>query len=836
MEPDTPVITTCDVCGDDLEGAPGPVCEFCVAVGACEPEGARLRAAEAIGAPAPKRARSIGPQWARQRLLSQRLKDAPPPEEPLFDYLREDVDWAWILPLETLIATGHLELEVDRGSKQKGSRLTLFATRALFTNCWLPLENGLPLQALMNKLLGGQSMGDIPSQQACERAEHYPRGSKARDLAIRHDPRPAGDGWVLDPSIEPTIPPHLRPCRFCFAPCLMHYDLEGTLENTVLSRPTRPSPGRRHMSHNEVLEQLGRQARKARSPKMEFGEPSKVEGLQVCLRHYQLKAVEWWRQREENAGDVLVPSVRVEFPDADGECFYFNNLTSELSLRAPCGRHGGILASEMGMGKTVISAAAMVTCGFRDKDAPKWERGYPTGGSLVVVPPVLLRQWRREMRKLCPGVKVHVYDFDPSVEVQDLAEFDVVVASYEALQPPNRCTQHAGPAWMVASKPRVRFGELSNSPWGDPHSAIVETELRKCEGQSLTKNEFRASKLGSGLSPSEVEIEWFTLPLADSPEEYLKISPLLRVKWHRLVCDEAHTCEPYLPSLFRIVSRNRWMLSGTPFWNGSVCILNALYGSEVLDRYRSLTRTLEVSQIREYFDLSRLMLRHRKEDMYSNGQPLLQLPPKHEHDVAVNLSDKERCVYERIMQSYLKAGQVISLNEKIGTLRSLISDPSSISKHINPFRPNADWRLHVVSGGGPAWKKRKDHVLRDDEIQLRGCDVEYVTLTKLAELLKEVWGGRHAIVDSILKRDFMSLPEECPVCFETMQLGTRQHPLSGTCGHMICTACYKEGWAKAARAGEPRGCPMCRRPLWEGTVRAVKPVKERRAAGEEEEE
>ena len=84
---------------------------------------------------------------------------------------------------------------------------------------------------------------------------------------------------------------------------------------------------------------------------------------------------------------------------------------------------GGLLADEMGLGKTLQIIAALSDAGSG-----------PLRPSLIVAPGSLLENWRREIRKFAPGLKVlkHHGPFRTG-RPADLAEYDVVVTSYEVV-------------------------------------------------------------------------------------------------------------------------------------------------------------------------------------------------------------------------------------------------------------------------------------------------------------------------------------------------------------------------------------------------------------------
>lgn len=90
---------------------------------------------------------------------------------------------------------------------------------------------------------------------------------------------------------------------------------------------------------------------------------------------------------------------------------------------------GGLLADEMGMGKTI----QMVSLLASDLKGP----------SLVIAPTVALFQWRNEMQKYAPSLRVTVWHgAQRTKEAADLEGLDVVLSSYAVLESSFRREHH----------------------------------------------------------------------------------------------------------------------------------------------------------------------------------------------------------------------------------------------------------------------------------------------------------------------------------------------------------------------------------------------------------
>ncbi len=77
--------------------------------------------------------------------------------------------------------------------------------------------------------------------------------------------------------------------------------------------------------------------------------------------------------------------------------------------------HGGFLCDEMGLGKTVQTIATMLIGG---------------GKSLIVAPRSVVAQWKAEIKKFAPVLKVQVWD-----RSDELSDADVIITSYAMIVP-----------------------------------------------------------------------------------------------------------------------------------------------------------------------------------------------------------------------------------------------------------------------------------------------------------------------------------------------------------------------------------------------------------------
>lgn len=185
----------------------------------------------------------------------------------------------------------------------------------------------------------------------------------------------------------------------------------------------------------------------------------KCPDLKCNLFPFQRRAVRWLLQREGREvgpnGEIMpmeVPKndLPVSFSstkDADGRTYYFSYLfmilTTELSgwHDAADNLKGGILAEEMGLGKTV-EVIALISLNKRASQPIKADSDglRSTGATLIITPPAILEQWKQELKEHAPTLRVYHYngikrgkETTDDMIVEELAEFDVVLTTYNVI-------------------------------------------------------------------------------------------------------------------------------------------------------------------------------------------------------------------------------------------------------------------------------------------------------------------------------------------------------------------------------------------------------------------
>ncbi|QSZ29404.1 hypothetical protein DSL72_003918 [Monilinia vaccinii-corymbosi] len=194
--------------------------------------------------------------------------------------------------------------------------------------------------------------------------------------------------------------------------------------------------------------------------------PASIEtpNLKSTLYPFQKRAVQWMLRREGSEWSAATGSVRaaqlettdrlpISFSpatDAQGRSFYISQLFGMIVFdlapffAAEQSIKGGILAEEMGLGKT-IEMIALLTLHTRPNqglsifDPFTGEILRTTNATLIISPPSIAKQWMSEIKAHAPNLKVTYYQGVKNRKVQnedtmeDFATSHVVVTTYAVL-------------------------------------------------------------------------------------------------------------------------------------------------------------------------------------------------------------------------------------------------------------------------------------------------------------------------------------------------------------------------------------------------------------------
>ncbi|KAH9996318.1 SNF2 family N-terminal domain-containing protein [Russula vinacea] len=336
---------------------------------------------------------------------------------------------------------------------------------------------------------------------------------------------------------------------------------------------------------------------------------------------------------------------------------------------------GGILADDMGLGKTIQTLARIVDGRPRKSDA---EDGW-AATTLVVCPVSLVSQWASEISKMAKNLTV-IEHHGPSrtTDPAALRRAHVVITSYAIVS-----SEHG------TFEPKVK--DESKSKKGGNNSKT----------ESSSDSDFEADHFGRTLVNKKK-------PAITSGK---KKDALFRVKWWRIVLDEAHNIKNRKTKAAQgccaLEGKYRWCLTGTPLQNNVEELFSLLKFLRIkpLNDWQTFNEQINkpVKSGRSVRAMKRLhvvlravMLRRRKTDIV-NGKPLIELPERHLSIVPCDFDEDERQFYfalenkiDEAMKKFVKNNEVMKNYTNVMLLllrlRQACNHPSLVSKDYNTDR------------------------------------------------------------------------------------------------------------------------------------------------------
>ncbi|KAI9569336.1 SNF2 family N-terminal domain-containing protein [Boletus coccyginus] len=324
---------------------------------------------------------------------------------------------------------------------------------------------------------------------------------------------------------------------------------------------------------------------------------------------------------------------------------------------------GGILADDMGLGKTVQTLARIVD--GRAKKSDKLD-GW-AASTLVVCPVSLVSQWAAEISRMAVGLRViEHHGQNRTTDPLKLQQAHVVVTSYSIV-----ASEYA------AFAPEAKDESKSKKSKSKAMAAASDSDSDSSEG--LTKK--LASKTRTG--------RWK--------------DALFRVKWFRIVLDEAHNIKnrntKSAIACCALEGKFRWCLTGTPLQN----TVEELYSLIKFLRVRPLndwhTFNEQIAKPvkggrpvralkRLHVVLKAIMLRRTKNQIL-DGKPLLQLPERNLELVECSFNATEKEFYRLLENRMTSEVNKLVQSDKVNythvlvlllRLRQACNHPSLVSK------------------------------------------------------------------------------------------------------------------------------------------------------------
>ncbi|XP_062192955.1 helicase-like transcription factor CHR28 isoform X2 [Phragmites australis] len=247
----------------------------------------------------------------------------------------------------------------------------------------------------------------------------------------------------------------------------------------------------------------------------------------------------------------------------------------------------------------------------------------PAAGTLVVCPASVLRQWANELAdKVSESAKLSVLVYHGGTRTKDpseLAKYDVVVTTYT----------------IVANEvPKQNADDDADQKNTEESSA---GNKRKLPSNAQSKAKKKKKKL------KDIDLD---------------SGPIARVRWFRVVLDEAQTIKNFRTQVAKaccgLRAKRRWCLSGTPIQN-AIDELYSYFRFLKYDPYSTynsfctmIKHPIARNAIHGYKKLQtvlRIVLLRRTKETLINGEPIIKLPPKTINLNKVDFSQEERSFY-----------------------------------------------------------------------------------------------------------------------------------------------------------------------------------------------
>lgn len=375
--------------------------------------------------------------------------------------------------------------------------------------------------------------------------------------------------------------------------------------------------------------------------------------INVPLRPYQLESLKWMedQERKRSISDPFWVEIEVKPSlyalDAQKKTLWYCPLTGSLAGSPPPPLQGGILGEDMGLGKTILTAAlicnSIATARAKRPVVVNNERPdlMLSPATLITCPPSLLKQWENELEnRVEPRLRVLRW-YGPSrpTDRKVIADHDVVLTTYGVLSGgKSEVLRRINWFRVVADESTYLKGGANAACF----NSLIAVPSRRRWGVSGTPLSNRMSSFHSMM-------------------RFLGVSPFAHVAHYSNITSPCN----HGPSAFRRPS------------NSSFQFQSLVFSAPALS----------------YF-LKSIMIRHVKEQEL-HGEPLLVLPPATGRLVSITLSAEERKVYD-----VLEANIASEARSYLGSEKAAASNIIVLRARMLPLRLMTDGMYEKLQAYG----------------------------------------------------------------------------------------------------------------------------------------
>ena len=448
--------------------------------------------------------------------------------------------------------------------------------------------------------------------------------------------------------------------------------------------------------------------------------------------------------------------------------------TNQLKDRVECkvSMRGGILADDMGLGKSRTCLSLISSKPILPTVVPKEKQGYIfSKATLIICPSHLTHQWKHEFINVSnPSAKllfiVSKTHFE-KVSYQDIINSDVIIISFQFL--------------------------MNFNYYGSLRCDYVASQVKDHYGFKHKWNylmNLNPMKLTSGNNSHNVNLNSIMAP------------NLEHFYFHRIIIDETHELFTKTNSNFHsagykyfrlwleyIQSDYRWYISGTPFTDEEGVLSALKFLQFTLEHEKIGKIDLDSSFFRKLMDkehflskiFSKIMVRNKKENVVNQ----IEIPSYKETIHWVNFTEMERSIYDHAALQK-KRGPLflqklcchIYLNEQQGVMEQKI-ELASVKKEL----------IETNESTIKEYTKKLEKV--EDNETNKGRITRY--RNKIAEASYILTMLRK--VTSICEKK----EEECIICLDELK-----KPVLTKCGHIFCNGCLSQ-FLRIKQS-----CPICK--------------------------
>lgn len=640
---------------------------------------------------------------------------------------------------------------------------------------------------------------------------------------------------VGSPDHRGIIARHLNSCHLPYLDMVTNQSYNGYYDLKLI---TRPSPAVitecQQMTAAEVMHSMdaiwGDHSQEQETHSLN-SEHTTV--LKKCLKSklfdHQKVGVAWMLKKESNNSQSELPPFFKCLPNGK----FANVLTRHHYLQRPQNIAGGILADSMGLGKSLqllslILAnpppgrqfqAPVALADASSKETASTDRKKAPLNPEEFYRQQLARENKGGLKTICGQMNI------PVSGSKDILINRILMARREISGPSSQHSDSPPAPTMIVCPLSVI------SSWQTQLAThVVDGTVKLLVYHSHTRNELNAKDILSAdivLTTYDILASEFREELGDDVQMAMVqqakkprlMHPLWEIKWWRIILDEAHIIRTLstrrTKAVLSLTSTLRWVVTGTLVVN-SVADLEAPcqflrlepFSSDAALFKRYLVRPMKNGS-KEAFAMVRALMKSISLRREKDAVLDLQLPPKNEVKVFINLNAKEQEAYSAIheaIQGYhafvLAMVGADGVMQHSHTMLSLITRlrQACLDLRLVP----ADALVKILSTLRPGNSDTEENVER------LSLDERKALLAKFNELFLAA-----GVNPGVETADAAFEVEDCLVCFEPLEEATAV--IFRSCKHSLCQTCVGGIFTTAAQSivttpqqSSKAHCPMCR--------------------------